>query len=251
MNLCTTTESSFQLNSSYQNINKMSKYKYINNCNLQKKVKLLIDNESKDNIILFQNTVINLPTIKINAEKKDSIKNSLNSNKIDQTFFNRINNPKLKSNKSLKGNNLFDSKTHFSSEISYPSNVLKKRICKSNSVMNITKENINNILGPVKNSKKKIVNKRSLIGRRLNVITRNIQNAKEAISNPNEFYVNLFNNIIKRESFLNLSQVQEEDKKSKKTNKFLSSRTLEVNEGGNQILVKSSRIGSKLFENIT
>ena len=227
LNLSPITESSFQLNSSYENINKISHYKYINNLDLQKKAKHFIVNEC-------------MSTIKVNHEKKDSNVNDINTNK--------INNSIIKSKNSIKGDNLYDNKTSLSSEISSPKNQ-KKRICKAFSVLNMPKEKINNIINQNKN-KKKIVKKASLMGKRLNAITKNIQNAKEQISHPNEFYVNLFNNIIEKESAINIGQAHNDDKKTKNMSKFVNNRSSAANED-NQLLFKNDKIESKFSENNT
>ena len=90
------------------------------------------------------------------------------------------------------------------------------------------------ILSPIR-GKKKQLNKKSLIGIKLNVISKNIQNANEAINNPNEFYINFFNNIIQKESSVNINEDNEKIKKNTK----LSSSVIYT---GN----KSSKLRSRL-----
>ena len=82
-------------------------------------------------------------------------------------------------------------------------------------------------------SKKKIVNKQ-FIGKRLNTISKNIKNANDVINNPNEFYMNFFNNIIQN------------DPKSKKTSQALSGfNTVTDNARKNQ---RNSNIEHKQFD---
>ena len=47
--------------------------------------------------------------------------------------------------------------------------------------------------------------------KKLNTISKNIENTNNAINNPNEFYMNFFNNIIKNENDI----VKAESKKEK------------------------------------
>jgi hypothetical protein len=51
------------------------------------------------------------------------------------------------------------------------------------------------------------------MNKKLNTISKNIKTANESINNPNEFYMNFFNNIIQK------SGLDDEDKKSKKDKK--------------------------------
>ena len=75
---------------------------------------------------------------------------------------------------------------------------------------------------PIRN-KIKIVNKKAFIGKRLNTISKNIQNANEVINNPNEFYMNFFNNIIQKQTFSNnKGNNKENESMFKKTNQALS-----------------------------
>ena len=159
VNLTSTKENSIHLNCSYENINKISNYKYINNINLQNRIKKVIDDEcSKKNI----------PSIFNNNKGK-----SLLIKEFELTMSSKMENES-------------------ESELSYrrTNNIYSQR----NS--------------PVR-SKKKIVNKQ-FIGKRLNTISKNIKNANDVINNPNEFYMNFFNNIIQN------------DPKSKKTRFYFS-----------------------------
>ena len=243
INLSSTTESSFQLNSSYENIHKISNYKYINNSILQKRAKQFIVNECKQKLSLLQNPE-NTVMLQNNSENIHLIKNNLSSRKINNDFFNKINNSFIKSQKSIKGSYLLDSRANYVSEQELSTNIPKKNI----SVINCSKDNLNNNLTQNK-SKKKVINKKLLIGKKLSVIIKNIKNAKEAISNPNEFYVNLFNNIIQKESAANISQIQDDDGKQKRRNSVLSFRNLSSNDD-NLLSINNGKIEEKLSENI-
>ena len=82
-NLTKTQEKSFQLNSSYDNINKISKNKYIKDINLQSKIKQIIINECKDDdLIKKKSSFLKLPDFsknpKINNTPKSSHKGLIN-----------------------------------------------------------------------------------------------------------------------------------------------------------------------------
>ena len=57
--------------------------------------------------------------------------------------------------------------------------------------------------------------KSSLIERKLSAMNKNIQNANDAINRPDEFYMNLFTKILRKDSFM-LDNVGEKTKKSTK-----------------------------------
>ena len=226
-NLSQTKENSIQLNSSYENINKISNYKYINNFILQNKTKQFITDECTNNLLSpkirkrnahLHNTGIIFPTIKINYEINKSVRNNM-FNKMNDNLSNKkiikVNSSNIL-NKLTKGSKEFEYNIKCKSEKSSPSNKQKKKINRANSQISFSKDKMSNILSPTK-SKRKMVKKKTLIGKKLNVISKNIQNAKEAINNPNEFYMNFFNNIIK--SNFN----EEHDGKKKKSSRYLNS----------------------------
>jgi hypothetical protein len=238
MNLKLVNESSIQLNSSYENINKISNYRYINNLNLQKRAKLYIINESKKKII-YQNSLRVPSTMKLFNEE-DSNKKYLSTNKKNDTILNKAHNSYNKS-KATKGSGLFDCKGNYGSDIAATQNFQSKRLNKQ--YYNSPKENINTFTQS--KNKKKLTNEKALIGKRLNAISKNIQNAKEAISNPNEFYVNLFNDIIQRESTFNISHDDEKEKVNQINKNFLRNHSLAI-KADKRLSNKSGKIESKL-----
>ena len=242
-NLTSTKENSIHLNSSYENINKISNYKYINDINLQNKTKLFINDECKTNLIsprkknkpsYLRNSVGNYPSIKINYEKKNSIKTSMEK-VINNNIFNNNINSKIPLKNLNVENNEYEYDITCKSENESPTNKQKITLFhRINSYRSNSKNKMSTILSPIR-GKKKQLNKKSLIGIKLNVISKNIQNANEAINNPNEFYINFFNNIIQKESSVNINEDNEKIKKNTK----LSSSVIYT---GN----KSSKLRSRL-----
>ena len=165
----------------------------------------------------------------------------MNTNKKTEIILNKMNNTSNKSIKTIKGSNLFDFKANFGSDIASTQNFQSKRHNKS--FFKNSKE-FNNMITQNKN-KKKVTNEKALIGKRLNAISKNIQNAKEAISNPNEFYVNLFNDIIQRESTFNINPDDEKEKVNKINNNFLRNHSLSK-KIDKKLSIKSGKIESKL-----
>ena len=217
--MTSTKENSFHLNSSYENINKISNFNYINNINLQNKIKRFINDEfSKNNNIPSPlNIKVNkLPLIKINVDKQKSYRSSIeyniNYNVNDNELY------RIKSIHSLKkltkGNKEFDHNVSYKTDNEYSNRESNFKDIKSHRDYYMN----NSLLSPIRN-RKKIINKKALIGQKLNVISKNIQNANEVIHNPNEFYMNFFNNILQKESFINN---EGDDVKSKRNNQLLN-----------------------------
>ena len=238
-NLSSTKEGDFQLNSSYDNINKLSNNTYIKDVNLQTKTKDFIINECNNNRSLFKKsdnflklpgTPKNFDTIKSNInEKRNSnqkvvrysegeFPQNFNLNNFTNTFNRAI-------NKSFNEENKFDKKgtvkIRKDKNLSFsPKNCVLKKLPKSSSSKSILKlkslkitsiDNANNKL------KKKIVRKKALnLNQKLNTISKNIRNMSNSINNPNEFYMNFFNNIIQKEN----RSVYEEEKEEKFKKKY-------------------------------
>ena len=256
INLCSTKENSIQLNSSYENINKISNYRYIKNSYLQKSTKKFIIDECsrkslspmKNNTILrYQKTVIN-PKIKMNDEHHKLIKNCL-SYKMNNTYINKV----YKSSNSLrritKDRNEFDCNANNNNNKNgnVPQSKKPTSIIRASSHKNETKEKYLNMFSPGK-VKRKIFKKKTLIGKKLNAISKNIQNANEAINNPNEFYMNFFNNILQKESIVN--NKEEDGIKTKKTVRYINNITATIC-NDKKIMNKSKKIDTKLYEKIT
>jgi hypothetical protein len=246
-NLCSTKENSIQLNSSYENINKISNYKYINDFILQNKTKDFIVDEcekklfTKKNELLHRrhNSLINLHQMKLNYEKSTIV-----NKKSQKKCYNFINNQTINSSNSLK--KILNKKPQYGflqkyqSEISSP----KKKILKATSLCNYANYTFIKSFSPIRN-KKKIINKKSLIGKKLNVISKNIQNAKEAINNPNEFYMNFFSNILKKETGI-CSNLGEISKSRKSNNKLMKINSSVSGLDNNDYVNKSMKIDSEI-----
>ncbi len=258
INLCSTKENSIQLNSSYENINKISNYRYIKNCYLQKSTKKFIIDECSrkslspikynDDILRLQKTVVN-PKIKMNDELPKSIKISL-SYRMNNTYINKV----YKSSNSLRRmtkdrNELYCNvnNNNNNKNENLPQSKIRTNIIRASSHKNETKEKYLNMFSPGK-MKKKIIKKKTLIGKKLNAISKNIQNANEAINNPNEFYMNFFNNILQKESIVN--NKEEDGIKTKKTVRYLNNITATIyNDKKN--MNKNKKIETKLYEKVT
>jgi hypothetical protein len=251
-NLCSTKENSFQLNSSYENINKISKYKYIKDSHLQKSIKKFIIDEctkrksispvKSNEILRYQKTVIHRPKIKINYEK-NSLNNYLTF-KLNNSVIDKVHKSSNSLRRLSRDKNEFDYKEN-SNKNSSPS---KKEIniIRASSHKNEAKDKFVNIFSP-STVKRKIIKKKTLIGKKLNAITKNIRNANEAINNPNEFYMNFFNNILQKESFANK---EEDGIKTKRTIRYLNSVTAAACKEKN-LMTKKTKLETKLNEKIT
>jgi hypothetical protein len=218
-NLSSTKENSIHLSSSYDNINKMSKYNYIKNSNLQKKIKHVIDEECKKKLMSVTNKkkISNLINEEDNplAIKGSYVRNSFRSSidyNVDETPFRKLNSFHPQQKKRL-------TKEYKEIDASVGSrNENESELSSKHNFFNINSQRNS----PIRN-KIKIVNKKAFIGKRLNTISKNIQNANEVINNPNEFYMNFFNNIIQKQTFSNnKGNNKENESMFKKTNQALS-----------------------------
>jgi len=235
-NLTSTKESDFQLNSSYDNINKLSNNTYIKDVNLQSKTKEFIINECNNNRSLLKksNNYLKLPgtpkrfeTTKSNlSEKRYSNQKSgrysdgeFQKNFISNNFANSF-----KSNRSFNEDNKFDKRgtvkikkdkfLQFSHK-----NTDKNKFIKSSSTKSLVKLKSLKITNIDKENKqkKKLVRKKTLnLNKKLNTISKNIKNMSNSINNPNEFYMNFFNNILQKEN----RSAYEEEKEEKIKRKY-------------------------------
>ena len=187
-NLKQIKEKNFQINSSHENINKLSNNRYIKEPNLQLKIKnLLIYQKDENNNGKI--TYFNLLKAVININKKTSFKtllyNNLNTKKGDLTHKNFTNNNFLNTNNK---NQKFNS---------------------SKIIFNFT-----NVLGNDNNNKspddfQRRINRNQTrkkpdkINKQLNIITKNIENTNNNINNPDIFYSKFFKNIINKEAQIN------------------------------------------------
>ena len=82
----------------------------------------------------------------------------------------------------------------------------------SKSILKFETFKITNIEQTNHKSKKKLVRKKTLnLNKKLNTISKNIKNMSNSINNPNEFYMNFFNNILQKEN----KSVYEEEREPK------------------------------------
>ena len=218
-NLTTTQENTFQLNSSYDNINKISNNKYIKDINLQSKIKQVLINECSHtnikNIIKKKNTFLKLPSNRLETPKSsqkvnlNSFNNFFNETQVENNPFELINN---EHNNSMiyKGS----IKTENDKENNVDSHNRKTRKDKLESSCRIFQLKITDKIFSSRNTtdtrkiKTNMIESRKLkkkkkpekINKQLNIISKNIKNTSKNINNPEEFYFNLFNNIIAKES---------------------------------------------------
>ena len=206
-NLTIAKENTFQLNSSYDNINEISNNKYIKDRYLQSKIKQVLINEcSFTNIIKRKETFLKIPSNKFENSPKSSISNDTQfKNNISELLNNETNNNSIIYREGSKteneDDNIIDSNTN---------KKFKKQKIKSsyfhlkNNNKFITSSNIIDL----RKTKIPIMEKRQIkkkkkpetINKQLNIISENIKNTSNNINNPQEFYLNLFNDIIAKES---------------------------------------------------
>jgi hypothetical protein len=222
-NLTTTQENTFQLNSSYDNINKISNNKYIKDINLQTKVKQVLMNECMDdnNSIKKRNTFLQLPGMSRNLNtcgaSKSSIKASSRDLGIVLSEVEIENLSQCPSQRSIVEENNFSKNSTLvnkSCADNYDGNAQTKKDPQNSSGKLLELKKINKMVSsksifdlkkvrtpmlearkPIKKKKKK-----EKINKQLNIISKNIETTSRNINNPGEFYMNFFNNIIAQEN---------------------------------------------------
>ena len=228
-NLTTTQEKSFQLDSSYDNINTISNNKYIKDTNLQSKIKEILIKECINNIspikkkVTFLKVRDNFNNISITAKSTkqlnynnyENILTDIKFDKIENNGSERTINDESIMNKSMICKSILKRENEdYKSESFNKSSKIKllrasqKLLGKNKNDKFFFSRNNNFDLKKVKISivdnrkfKQKIINKKPIkISKQLNIISKNIQNTSKNIKNPDEFYMNLFNNIIAKES---------------------------------------------------
>ena len=105
----------------------------------------------------------------------------------------------------------------------------KKLISRNQSINN----NLNSPSSKYKcKSPKKRKNDSLGFNKKLNIISKNIKGANKNINNPNEFYMDFFNNIIKQENFdnfkIDIKNNHITDNKREKNNKLEISKTISI-----------------------
>ena len=208
INLRSTKENSLLFSSSYENINRISNNVYINDFNLQNKIKNIILNElnNKESDKSLKKKSTNYQLCHYTTHDSEIQLNS-NKNNIKPKFNNTIivkPTPNFKHGNSLK-------------KLGQKSKTIKNEISndKSEKSIPVVKNENRRSVFALRNSRKlkpggdtpnkiarKITKKKLVkVKKKLSVITQNIQNTNNAINNPNEFYLNFFNNIIQKETF--------------------------------------------------
>ena len=225
-NLITTQEKSFQLNSSYDNINKISNNKYINDINLQSKIKQVLIRECLNGkLIKKKSTFLQIPkfsNIQCLTPKNSSKKNGSISSDVDLVNFShfqpRVSNMTNMTQISINENRV---NTSMNSKLSRKASIEayrngskrnRKFLNSSNKLFDLRKDKIKNnndskttktpILESRRSKNKNIKSKKKpeKISKQLSIISKNIENTSKNINNPGEFYMNFFNNIIAQES---------------------------------------------------
>jgi hypothetical protein len=201
-------EENFQINSSYENINKLSNYNYIKNSNLQLKIKkILIEEKSQINNNLGK-SFLNIPNTIININKNSSY-NTLIFNENIKSGGDLTHKNTCKLSPLYDDNNInFSRKTfglnnnNITNSINSQNQTINSKSRKMNSSTKIIpisqrSDSLNNQV----NSQKKLVRKKTCkIQKQLNIISKNIENSSKNINNPEEFYSELFKDIIDKNS---------------------------------------------------
>lgn len=228
--LISTKENNFQIKSSYENINKISNNKYIKDINLQNKTRHFIEECTNDkslrksNFLKFPGTPKGILSFKNPFEKKNSFNNNKLGDFSDKEFNTNINSNKFKLE--FMGNSTSRSfNKDKNNEISKLTRIKKVKNLSTNKLPEIKnfKRNLssNNILeskkaknihiGDSNKLRKKLVKKETQkVNKKLNTIFNNIKNVSNSINNPDEFYMNFFNNIIQKETHSAYEENQEE-----------------------------------------
>ena len=214
-NLSKTNEKSIQINSIYENLNNISNNIYASNPRLQSKIKNALIKESA--LILHKvKKQLSKEEILSNFSVK-SFKNFIDNDE-DKKTANSFDKSKLKSFRSNKNHEikLASCKTKKEEEV----NSEKFPFKKFNSLSKFqngksNKKNAN--ITPKKTKYYKSPRKKGIenfgMSKKLNIINQNIQGANKNINNPEEFYADFFNNIIRKNT-------QDIIKKDKFNNKF-------------------------------
>ena len=244
-NLSTSNEKSFELISSYENINKITNNIYIKNSSLQSKTKLFLINEcstlGNDSPKVHTNRTKKTSNKKLTYKKKNMNTFTGDDFKIedeDKKSVNSLDISKLKSTKKVGFFNL--------GSFSPTKGRKLLKLKKIGSAINI--ENVNSNLKS-KASKKRRKSDSYKVNEKLHMITKNIKGANRNINNPNEFYIDFFNNIIKQET----SGLEKKDEKKIINNNHtnvIPIKKINITEKTTQINKKKRIHNSIVSENI-
>ena len=215
-NLSKTNEKSFQINSIYENLNNLSNNKYGSNLGLQLKIKNVLIEES--NSLTHSYSKKNNNFSRIQKRKSQIIGNKILSKfstvkslnnfadiEEEKKSANSLNESKLQSYRSSNRNKeskIESYKTSKKEEEQFTENLSMKKFESCNKFQS-SKLNMENMsMSPRKNKNIKSPRKRSIehlaMNKKLNIINQNIQGANKNINNPEEFYMNFFNDILKK-----------------------------------------------------
>ena len=269
-NLSTTKENSFQLNSSYDNINIISNNKYIKNIQLQSKIKKVLIDECRKPTLLNNknNSFLALPNLanicktpkstnRINIHNFKSLVSDGGKSENNSSYINNKIEKKLKKSKTIKRKshksenddgymtdsvNIKDQKKQLVSGKLFD---IKKTInfSSSRNILDIRK-----IKTPILDSRKvkpKMVKKKQeKIDKQLNKISKNIKNTSKNINNPEQFYMKLFNNILAKES---RSFKGEEENDSNSSNLLKQISGVKIKDNSSR---KSSNVGKNIDDSL-
>ena len=210
-NLTTTQEKSFQLNSSYDNINKISNNKYIKDINLQTKIKQVLISECSTVSAIKKKCTFLLPPLQLkNPSKspkyssKKKFKDFLSEAEFEKFAINEsniTNNDKKSINKAMSSIAKSNEDIHLNIKKQSKNKILSSsKLIEINRNHRTPKKTKTPILESRKIKKKTTKKKPEKIIKQLNIISKNIQNTSKNINNPEEFYMNFFTNIIAKEN---------------------------------------------------
>ena len=232
-NLITTKEKSFQLISSYENLNKITKYHYIKNNYLQNKTKNFLIKEVSSISTISPKSSSLLKKNQINGHKKFSkdlkikhLKHYFNYEEKIKTV-NSFDITNLKSNSSIENINencgLFGKGNNCDSQV----NKQKFEICKMKknepTKMSQRRQSLTNLEPLFKNAKANRKRRKSeylKVNKKLDLITKNIKGANKNINNPEEFYIDFFNHLIKKKKSFSPNSKKSKKIKNKNSNTF-------------------------------
>ena len=240
-NLSTTNEKSFELISSYENINKITNNIYMKNLTLQTKTKQFLINECsslsndspKEKFRISKNHFNGKRIIRKRTSKRLTGEIKLED---DNNSINSLDLTKLPSKKNIEKINEFSNKDkkdeHKIKRHESTKNLLEKKQSRANiNVIEMinkkqTKTNVK------RRRKSELLN----VNKKLNMISKNIQGANKNINNPEEFYMDFFNNIIKQET----GGIEKFDDKSN-TNNNIKENTDVINKAEKKDLISNEK----------
>ena len=201
INLNSTKENSFQLKASYENIHSISNNKYINNTTFQHKVKQFVMKESiDDNQLGFHNTshsIILTPSQNNELQRLNTIKFDGEHKSFKLGLLKQSQSIKKYKTRRSKNDNIFEASQRSRSITSQ--DILPNKIKYFKTIKSSARDST--FIGHTNKIKRKLTKKKLLnVNKKLVTIRQNIQNTNYAINNPMEFYMNFFNDIIKKES---------------------------------------------------